>query len=77
MKTIPAGEFKSKCLRLMDSVQRTGKPIIITKRGKPMVKLVPADQPMAEWFGRLKGSVKIGGDIESPIDPPDAWESSR
>ncbi|PYY15696.1 MAG: type II toxin-antitoxin system prevent-host-death family antitoxin [Acidobacteria bacterium] len=77
MKTIPAGEFKSKCLQLMDDVQRTRKPITITKRGKPVAKLVPVEQQKDEWFGRLKGRVKIVGDIQSPIDPPEAWESSR
>ncbi|PYY17375.1 MAG: type II toxin-antitoxin system prevent-host-death family antitoxin [Acidobacteria bacterium] len=77
MKTIPAGEFKSKCLQLMDDVQRTRKPITITKRGKPVAKLVPVEQQKDEWFGRLKGRVRIVGDIESPIDPPEAWESSR
>ena len=77
MKTIPAGEFMSKCLQLMDDVQRTRKPITITKRGKPVAKLVPVEQQKDEWFGRLKGRVRIVGDIESPIDPPEAWESSR
>ena len=77
MKTIPAGEFKSKCLQLMDNVQRTRQPITITKRGKPVAKLVPVEEEKNEWFGRLKGKVKIIGDIESPIDPPEAWESSR
>lgn len=77
MKSIPAGEFKSKCLQLMDNVQRTKKPITITKRGKPVAKLVPIEEQKDEWFGRLKGKMKIVGDIESPIDPPEAWESSR
>ncbi len=77
MKTIPAGEFKSKCLQLMDKVQRTRKPITITKRGKPVAKLVPVEQEQDEWFGRLQGEMKIVGDIVSPIDPPEAWESAR
>ena len=76
-KTIPAGEFKSQCLKLMDVVQRTRKPITITKRGKPIVKLAPLDSEEEQWFGRLKGKVNIVGDIESPIDPPEIWESSR
>ncbi|HEU5232706.1 MAG TPA: type II toxin-antitoxin system Phd/YefM family antitoxin [Terriglobales bacterium] len=77
MKTIPAGEFKSKCLQLMDKVQRTRRPITITKRGKPVAKLVPVEQEQDEWFGRLRGEMKIVGDIVSPIDPPEAWESTR
>lgn len=77
LKTIPAGEFKSQCLKLMEIVQRTRKSITITKRGKPIAKLAPLDSEEDQWFGRLKGKVKIVGDIESPIDPPEAWESSR
>ena len=46
-RTIPAGEFKAKCLKLMDEVNETGVPIIITKRGRPVSRLVPADQPNA------------------------------
>lgn len=41
-RTIPAGEFKAQCLRLMDEVNETGVPIIITKRGRPVSRLVPA-----------------------------------
>lgn len=76
-QTIPAGEFKSQCLQLMDLVQRTRKSITITKRGKPIAKLAPLDSNEDQWYGRLKGKVKIVGDIESPIDPPEVWESSR
>ena len=46
-RTIPAGEFKAKCLKLMDEVNETGMPIIITKRGRPVSRLVPADQQNA------------------------------
>ena len=77
MKTIPAGEFKAKCLQLMDKVQRTRKPITITKRGKPVAKLVPVEQEQDEWFGRLRDKVKVTGDLVAPLDPPEVWESSR
>jgi len=73
MKTIAAGEFKARCLALMDDVQSTREPIVITKRGKPVAKLVPAENEKDEWIGRLKGVIKIVGDIESPIE---GWESS-
>ena len=77
IKSIPAGKFKSQCLRLMDTVQRTRSPITITKRGKPVAKLVPVEQADDDWFDGLRGRMKIVGDIEAPIDPPEAWESSR
>lgn len=42
MRTIPAGEFKAKCLAVMDEVQATGRPVLVTKRGRPVVRLTPA-----------------------------------
>ncbi len=77
MKTMPAGQFKSQCLKLMDTVQKTRRPITITKRGKPVAKLVPVEGEKHEWLGRLKGKMRIVGDIESPIYPPEAWEALR
>jgi len=77
MKKIAAGEFKARCLTLMDEVQDTREPVLITKRGKPVAKLVPAQDSDREFIGRLKGIVQIVGDIESPIEPPQAWESDR
>ena len=73
MKTIAAGEFKARCLALMDDVQSTREPIVITKRGKPVAKLVPLENKKDNWIGRLNGVIKIVGDIESPIE---GWESS-
>ena len=75
MKKIAAGEFKARCLALMEDVQSTRQPIIITKRGRPVAKLVPVDEPKDDFLGRLKGVIKIVGDIESPIEPG-TWESS-
>jgi prevent-host-death family protein len=74
MKTIGAGEFKARCLTLMEDVRSTREPLVITKRGKPVAKLVPADDEEREFIGRLKGVFRVVGDIESPIEP-DAWES--
>ena len=62
---IPAGEFKAKCLQLMDRVARSRKPIVITKRGKPVAKLVPPDElePRPPLFGYMAGTAEIRGDI--------------
>ena len=73
MKKIAAGEFKARCLTLMEDVRSTREPLIITKRGKPVAKLVPIEEPTDDFIGRLKGVMRIVGDIESPID---GWESS-
>ena len=67
-KNIPAGEFKARCLKLMDEVQRTGEELIITKRGKPVARLVPVTGNPPSLFGCMKGSIEILGDIIEPID---------
>lgn len=65
---IAAGEFKAKCLKLMDQVQESGEEIVITKRGKPIAKLVPVkdELPKRAGLGCMKGTVKILGDIVGP-----------
>jgi prevent-host-death family protein len=65
---IAAGEFKAKCLHLLDEVQRSRKEILITKRGRPVARLLPVDQQPPHIFGRMKGSVQILGDLIAPID---------
>ncbi|MFZ1918261.1 MAG: type II toxin-antitoxin system Phd/YefM family antitoxin [Terriglobales bacterium] len=75
MKKIAAGEFKARCLALMEDVRSTRQPIVITKRGKPVAKLVPVETEKDDWIGRLKGMFQVVGDIESPIEPG-TWESS-
>ena len=66
---ISAGEFKAKCLKLMDNVQKLQKEIIVTKFGRPVAKLVPyRDEPSRPVLGFMKGSLTITGDIVSPLD---------
>ena len=77
MKTMRAGEFKARCLKVMDQVQKTREPLVITKRGTPVAKLVPADKPDGDILGCLQGVIKIVGDIESPLVPPEDWEALR
>jgi prevent-host-death family protein len=75
MKTMRAGDFKARCLKVMDQVHKTREPVVITKRGKPVAKLVPAGKRGDDIFGCLKGVVKIVGDIESPLVPRKDWEA--
>ena len=74
MKTVPAGKFKATCLRLMDEVQATREPLIVTKRGRPVVKLVPAENKSKDVFGCMRGQLEIAGDIVSPAAPLEDWE---
>lgn len=72
---IKAGEFKAKCLELMDWVAEGHEEIIITKRGKPVARLVRVEQKSEQdVFGCMKGTGEILGDIISPIDVE--WEAN-
>ena len=77
MKTMAAGEFKTHCLRVMDQVRKQREPVIITKKGVAVAKLVPVDEPAQSVFGCLAGEMEIVGDIVSPIVPADAWEAMK
>jgi len=72
--TIGAGDFKSTCLKLLDDVARSRVPLVITKHGRPVARLVPMP-PNIALFGALGGSVLRETDIESPIDT--AWDAAR
>jgi prevent-host-death family protein len=65
---IPAGEFKAKCLKVLDEVQRQRKQFVITKRGKPVAMLVPVNERRESIIGSMKGTMEILGDIIVPID---------
>jgi len=75
MKRMPAGKFKAQCLSLLDAVQATGEPLVITKRGRPVAKVVPFKSANQDIFGYMAGKVRIVGDIESPI--PVEWGESE
>ncbi len=74
MKTIAAAKFKAQCLRIMDEVHDRRESVLITKKGRPVAKLVPADAVPKNIFGALKGVIEIVGDIESPADPISDWK---
>ena len=73
MQTVKASEFKAKCLALMDEVARTGEPLLITKKGKPVAELRPHPGVRRKTpFGVHKGQVETRGDIVTPLEEP--WE---
>ncbi len=75
IKQMPAGDFKARCLYVMKRVQATGEPIVVTRRGVPVVKVVPIERGRDDIFGFMTGKVKIIGDIESPV--PVEWEIAK
>jgi prevent-host-death family protein len=70
---VSAANFKTNCLRLMDEVARRRVPLVITKRGKPVAKLVPLNDGPIDIFGRMAGTIKICGDIIEPTG--EVWEA--
>lgn len=67
MVKMSAGEFKAKCLKLMEHVKNSHEEILITKHGKPVAKLIPVETKGAvPLFGFLKGSVRVHADITKP-----------
>jgi prevent-host-death family protein len=81
MAIVPATEFKAKCLELMDRVAEGRETYVITKHGKPVAKLVPADPPAQKSvFGCMSGQMEVVGDVlKSPWSEEDwkAFEQGR
>ncbi len=74
MKQMRASAFKARCLTVMKDIQATGEPVVVTKRGTPVVKVVPVVPEKSDLFGFMAGEFKIVGDIESPVVPQKQWE---
>jgi prevent-host-death family protein len=73
MKQMAAGSFKIHCLAVMDEVQAKRETVVITKRGKPVVKLVPADKDANNIYNFLAGKGAIAGDVVSPAIAGEDW----
>ena len=73
--SIQAGQFKTKCLHLMDEVNEKHISITITKHGKPIAKLIPIEDKSVDFFGCLKGTVTVNADIIAPLDVD--WEENK
>jgi prevent-host-death family protein len=71
MKSIAAGKFKNVCLKLLDDVAATKTPVVITKRGRPVAKLVPYVPP-ATRRGLAGSVIKEVGD---PFGTEERWEA--
>ena len=76
-KTISAGAFKAQCLKLMDQVNAQRSELVITKRGKPVARLVPIEAPRTSIFGCMAGTFTILGDLIEPVVDPSDWEANR
>jgi antitoxin (DNA-binding transcriptional repressor) of toxin-antitoxin stability system len=61
----------------MEEVRTKRVTVLITKRGRPVAKLVPADDDADDVFGCLRGVLEITGDVESPVVAPEDWKVLR
>ena len=80
-KTYPVGQFKAQCLRLMEKVARTGSPILVTKRGEPLVRIVPTvgtTWDEKEWRERGRSTTVLPKKDEDLVRPSgETWDAER
>lgn len=78
MTKIAISEFKATCLAVLERVRKSGKPVLVTRRGKPVAQVVPppSRKPEHGAFGCMKGTARETGDILEPL-PPEDWETLR
>ena len=73
-ESIAISKFKATCLAVLERVRRTGRPVLVTRFGKPMAEIVPPPpQHPGRWLGALEGRARIVGDIVAPIAPAAEW----
>ena len=76
METMAISKFKATCLAVLEQVRKSGKPIRITRRGKPIADVVPPDPPERsdDWLGAMANSTRVPGDIVAPSGDLVDWE---
>jgi len=79
MDEMAVSRFKATCLAALDRVRRTGRPLRVTRFGKPLADVVPphAEEPKGSWLGAMRGRARITGDIVAPVEGADAWKALR
>jgi len=77
--TLAISRFKATCLAVLEDVRRTGRPVTVTRFGKPVARVVPPEPARRKRrvLGEYQGQIEILGDIVSPVLPPEAWEVLR
>ncbi|HEY4175559.1 MAG TPA: type II toxin-antitoxin system Phd/YefM family antitoxin [Kofleriaceae bacterium] len=76
-KSIAVSAFKARCLALLDEVARTGRPLLVTKRGKPLARILPSSAMTGSVQDSLVGSVEILSDTIAPVVPRSQWNAVR
>jgi antitoxin (DNA-binding transcriptional repressor) of toxin-antitoxin stability system len=73
--SMQAGKFKAVCLKVMEEIKKSGKGILITKRGVPIVKVTPVEEEEKSLFGSMRGTLEIKGDLLAPIE--EEWNADH
>jgi prevent-host-death family protein len=79
MESIAVSKFKATCLAVLQRVKRTGRPVRVTRFGKPVADVVPprVEEPEGGWIGVMVGRAEITGDIVGPAVRASDWEALR
>lgn len=76
MNQMSVSQFKAKCLAVLAQVAETGAPVLVTRYGKPVARVVPPPKPAgSDWIGSMKDKGRILGDIVEPVGDLDDWEA--
>lgn len=76
---MPISKFKATCLAALERVRRTGRPLRVTRFGKPVADIVPpaADAARPGWLGGMRHTARIAGDITAPSSTLVKWDVPR
>lgn len=78
MKSVAISTFKARCLALLENVARTGEPLLVTKRGKPLARVTSSDNSRSSSpQDTLRHTVETLGDLIAPVVSPAAWNATR
>lgn len=79
MEKMAISEFKAKCLAVLERVRKTGRPVLVTRFGKPVAQVGPPEPAPRDddWLGSLAEDTDIHGDIVGPAAPAKSWDALR
>ena len=79
MESMPISRFKATCLATLERVRRSGRPLRVTRFGKPIADIVPATPARSarKWLGSLRGTLTVAGDITGPSGKLARWDALK
>ena len=77
MKTISAERFEARCLKIIEEMMLRREPVVITRKGKPVARLLPIEDRRHKVFGCLAGELEIVGDLDASVVAASAWKGSQ